>query len=84
MVYAVLVRAEKAKDNSWIALLIVLKDFANVANSDAANTLLEHHRGDHAIKIEEGAIVLFSLLYNLSLKELEILRKYIITAKHLC
>ena len=64
-------------------LLKELWGYKDVANSDATDTLLEHHSSNHAIKIEDGATVLYSLLYNLSPKELEVLCKYIAIAKQL-
>jgi hypothetical protein len=45
--------------------------------------LLKHYSSDYVIKLKDGAIVLYSLLYNLSSKELEILREYIVTLKRL-
>ena len=45
--------------------------------------LLEHYRGKYAIELEEGATILYRLLYNLSLKELEVLRKYLLIAQRL-
>ena len=45
--------------------------------------LLEHYRGNYAIELEEGATILYRLLYNLSLKELEVLRKYLLIAQRL-
>ena len=43
----------------------------------------EHYRSNYAIELKEGATILYKLLYNLSLKELEVLRKYLLTAQHL-
>ena len=54
-----------------------------MASSNAANTLLEHYRSNYAIKIKEGATVPYRPLYNLLPRELEVLRKYITTAKRL-
>ena len=42
--------------------------------------LLEHYKGNYAIELEEGATILYRLLYNLSLKELEVLREYLLIA----
>ena len=40
--------------------------------------LLEHYKGNYAIELEEGTTILYRLLYNLSLKELEVLYKYLL------
>jgi hypothetical protein len=45
--------------------------------------LPEHYGSDYAIDIEEGAIVPYGPLYNLSPRELEVLREYIVEAKRL-
>jgi hypothetical protein len=65
------------------ALLLELADYEDIVNNNAADALPEHYGSDHAIEIEEGATVLYGLLYNLSLKELEVLREYLIEAKRL-
>jgi hypothetical protein len=54
-----------------------------VANNNAADALPEYYGSDHAIKIEEGATVLYGPLYNLSPKELEVLREYLAEVKRL-
>jgi hypothetical protein len=58
-----------------------LRGYEDVANEDAAGTLPEHHGSDHAIELEEGAVVPYGPLYNLSPRELEILREYLADAK---
>jgi hypothetical protein len=45
--------------------------------------LLEHYSSDYAIEIKESATISYRLLYNLSPKELEVLRKYLAKAKRL-
>jgi hypothetical protein len=82
-VYAVMVGSMSTLLAAPTALPKELQDYEDVASSDAANALLEHHGGDYAIELEEGATALYGLLYNLSPKELEILREYIATAKRL-
>jgi hypothetical protein len=62
-------------------LPLELSQYSDVANNDAANTLPEYYRSDHAIDIEEGATVPYGPLYNLSPRELEVLREYIVEAK---
>jgi hypothetical protein len=68
---------------SKLVLSLELADYEDVVNNDAADALPEHYRSDYAIEIEEGATVLYRLLYNLSLKELEVLREYLTEAKRL-
>jgi len=82
-VYAILVRTTLVKSNLLTTLLEELVDFSNIANSNTANTLLEYYKGNYIINIKEGSTMLFSLLYNLLFKELEILYKYLIIAKRL-
>jgi hypothetical protein len=64
-------------------LLEELKEYKDIANSDAANALLQHYRSDHAIKIINRATVPYRPLYNLLLKELKVLRNYLSKAKRL-
>lgn len=58
-----------------------LSEFADVADSNAADALPKHHGGEHSIEIEHGKEAPYGPLYNLSPKELEVLRDYIVTAK---
>jgi hypothetical protein len=60
-----------------------LSQYSDITNNNAADTLPEHHRSDHAINIEESATVPYGPLYNLSPQELEVLREYIVEAKRL-
>jgi hypothetical protein len=84
-VYAVLVGSMSTTTYSTSEPVLPpeLADYEDVANNDAADALPEHHRSDHAIEIEEGATVPYGPLYNLSLKELEVLREYLAEAKRL-
>jgi hypothetical protein len=70
-------------NTSELVLLLELVDYKDVVNNNAANALLEYYRSNYAIKIEEGATVLYRPLYNLSLKELKVLREYLVEAKRL-
>jgi hypothetical protein len=70
-------------NTSELVLLLELADYEDVANNDAADALPEYYGSDHAIEIEEGATVLYGPLYNLSLKELEVLREYLAEVKRL-
>jgi hypothetical protein len=84
-VYAVLVGSigTTSDSSNILVLLPELAGYEDVANNDAADTLPEHHGSDHAIEIEEGLTVSYGLLYNLSSKELEVLREYLVEAKRL-
>jgi transposase InsO family protein len=84
-VYAVLVGSiSTASDGSSVLVLPPeLAGYEDVADNNAADTLPEHHGSDHAIEIEEGATVPYGPLYNLSPKELEVLREYLAEAKRL-
>ena len=82
-VYAVLVGSTRIARVKETTLPDQLQEYKDVANSNAADTLPEHHSSDHAIEIEDGATVPYGPLYNLSPKELEVLRDYIATAKRL-
>ena len=77
--YAVLVGSAKVSQDSKTVLLKQLAGYKGVASSNAADMLLEHYRGNYTIELEEGATILYRLLYNLSLKELEVLREYLLT-----
>ena len=82
-VYAVLVGSAEVSRDGETVLPKQLAGYEDVASSDAADTLPEHHGGDHAIELEEGATVPYGPLYNLSPKELEVLREYLSTAQRL-
>ena len=45
--------------------------------------LLEYYKGNYTIELEEGTTILYRLLYNLSLKKLEVLHKYLLIAQRL-
>jgi hypothetical protein len=84
-VYAVLVGSiSTASDGlSVLVLPLELAGYEDVADNNAADTLPEHYGSDYAIEIEEGATVPYGPLYNLSPKELEVLREYLAEAKRL-
>jgi hypothetical protein len=56
-----------------VALSLELYNYEDVASEAAAGTLLEYYRSNYVIEIEEGATISYGLLYNLSLRELEVL-----------
>jgi len=82
-VYAMVIGNTRIQEIEKTVLLAELQGYKDVANSNVANTLLEYYRSNYAIKIKEGATILYRLLYNLSPKELKVLCEYIITAKRL-
>ena len=51
-------------------------DYKNVFSEEKANTLIEHDSQNHVIDINDQKS-LFDSMYNLSVTELEVLRKYI-------
>jgi hypothetical protein len=66
--------AKALKDKQPINLCTVLLEhyhqFFPAFNITAANTLPSHHKCDYSIELKPGTILLFSLLYNMSVKEL--------------
>lgn len=54
-----------------------LRDFEDVFSSDQAGALPDHSTHDHAIDLKEGKEPPFGPLYNLSEKELGVLREYL-------
>jgi hypothetical protein len=64
-------------------LLLELVGYKDIANNNTTNTLLEHYSSNYIIKLKEEVIALYRLLYNLSLRELEILYNYLVEVKHL-
>ena len=54
-----------------------LKEVSDVFSYEEAGKLPQHYWGDHAIDLEEGQEALYGPLYNLSAKELEVLREYL-------
>ena len=54
-----------------------LDEYRDVFSSEAAGTLPRHAWGDHAIDIEHGKEAPYGPLYNLSPKELAVLREYL-------
>ena len=53
------------------------KDFEDVFNMEQAGTLPTYGENEHAIKVQDGVEPPFGPLYNLSAKELEVLREYL-------
>lgn len=54
-----------------------LRDFKDVFEKDKATTLPPHKAADHKIKIQEGKEPPYGPLYNLSARELRVLRDYL-------
>lgn len=79
-VYAVIV-GSKSTDNPERRLPKELAGYEDVTSEDAAGALPERQGADHAIELEDGATVPYGPLYNLSPRELEVLRDYIEQAK---
>lgn len=52
---------------------------AEVFSEIQAETLSPHCKGDHAIELLERTTLPFELMYNLSVKELKVLQKYLNT-----
>jgi hypothetical protein len=61
-------------------LLLELSDFTDVVLTNNSGTLLDYKGSSHAIKLEPSTTAPFSPLYNLSLKELGVLREYLADA----
>ena len=59
-----------------IQLLIELNNYINIFNEEFAGKLPFNYLGDHAIKINNKD-PLYGPLYNLSTRELEVLRQYL-------
>jgi hypothetical protein len=82
-VYAIIVNLVEHVDDvvqlSTI-LLLELLDFTDVVLTNDSGTLLDHKGSSYAIKLEPSTTAPFSPLYNLSLKELGVLREYLADA----
>ena len=61
-------------------LLLELLDFTDVVLTNDSKTLLDYKGSGYAIKLKLGTTAPFSPLYNLSLKELGVLREYLADA----
>lgn len=57
-----------------------VKPFEDVFSKEQATKLATHMKHDHAIDLELGKDPLYQLLYWLSLKELEVLKEYIVSS----
>jgi hypothetical protein len=66
-----------------LVLLPKLAGYKDVANNNAADTLPKHYSSNYIIKIKKRLTVPYRPLYNLSLKELEVLQEYLVEAKRL-
>ena len=71
------VMPSRQDDGSLPVLPSQLKKFSDAFSTEEAGKLPQHHWGDHAIDLEEGQEVPYGPLYNLSVKELEVLREYL-------
>jgi hypothetical protein len=83
-VYAIMVGSVGYVDNIVqppTTLPLELSDYTDVVSSNDGGTLLEHQGSGHAIELEPGTTAPFGPLYNLSLKELSLLRDYLAEAK---
>jgi hypothetical protein len=60
-----------------IQLPIKYYDYADVFSKTEADKLSKSTKMAHLIKIKEGKIVLFGLIYTLSANELRVLREYL-------
>jgi hypothetical protein len=78
-VYAVVIKAPAFYDSSaGVAQLPEeLQEYKDVFSEEGAGELAEHRWADHAIEIEPDKEVPFGPLYNLSPKELAVLRDYL-------
>jgi hypothetical protein len=61
---------DKQPIDPCIILLKHYHQFFPAFNITTVNTLPPHHKCDHSIKLKPGTILLFSLLYNMLVKEL--------------
>jgi hypothetical protein len=61
-------------------LLLKLLDFTDVVLTNNSKTLLDYKESSYAIKLKPSTTTPFSSLYNLSLKELGVLREYLADA----
>jgi len=70
-------RVHEARVAQAPSILTTLQEYADVFNKEAAATLLNFKLSDYAILLIEGKELLYGLLYNLSLRELKVLREYL-------
>ena len=54
-----------------------LEDFSDITSVKITTILIEYNISDYRINLKEGKVPLFSIIYPLSEKELEIFREYI-------
>ena len=75
VMYMQLETLDKSLEETTIPKVYI--DLANVFSLCNANSLLPHRDEDHAIELEPGKTLPFSLFYNLSEYQLKTLREYI-------
>jgi hypothetical protein len=82
-VYAIMVNSVEYVDDVVQPPTILppeLLDFIDVVSTNDSGTLLDHKGSGHAIELEPGTTAPFGPLYNLSPKELGVLREYLADA----
>ncbi|TAQ83295.1 hypothetical protein B7494_g8382 [Chlorociboria aeruginascens] len=65
------------KDTGTVTLPEAYREFTDLCNDEAAGQLPEHHKMEHRIELEEGAVLPWGPIYNLSDMELQVLRDYL-------
>ena len=68
---------EDERDPNLLNILLGLRDLLRVFSGRRARVLTQSSEYDHIINLEEGKVPLNLPIYNLSRKELEILREYL-------